>query len=77
MSRMSSIAELKAIIAQRSKKPDNDRAPYIMKSQLVLEDSEEDMMFYIILSSDYLVRRYLKGHVNTIGIFFSRGSHAF
>ena len=28
------------------------------------------MMFYIILSSDYLVRRYLKGHVNTIGIFF-------
>ena len=75
MSRMSSIAELKAIIAQRSKKPDNDRAPYIMKSQLVLEDSEEDMMFYIILSSDYLVRRYLKGqhhwHFFPVGLMLS------
>ena len=36
MSKISSIAELKAIIVQRSKKPDNDRAPYIMKSQLML-----------------------------------------
>ena len=58
--RMSSIAQLKAVIARKSKKPDNDRTPYIIKSQLVSEDSEEDMMFNIILSSDYLVRRYLK-----------------
>ena len=58
--KLSSIAELKAIIARRSRKPDNDKTPYIIQSQLVSEDSEEDMMFNLILSSDHLVRRYLK-----------------
>jgi len=58
--KLSSIAELKAIIARRSKKPDNEKTPYIIKSQLVSEDSEEDMMFNLILTSDHLVRQYLK-----------------
>ena len=51
--KLSSIAELKAIIARRSKKPDNEKTPYIIKFQLVSEDSEEDMMFNLILTSDH------------------------
>ena len=58
--RMSSIADLKSVIARKSKKPDSDKSPYIIKSQLVAEDSEEDMMFNIILTSDHLVTQHLK-----------------
>ena len=52
--------ELKNIIEEWSVRPDDDKKPYLISTQILNEDDPEVLEYNLILSSDHLVNHLLK-----------------